>query len=140
MTPKAKIQPMAMIMMIPPVIRPEKLRLIVYFRLDNFFSPLSPPEERDEERLEKGIRDMFYPAVWGVAEAGTEGPRPKDRARLAMRLHALGSTDAKKFKAVFDHLPHGAEQRQTRERQGGIARLKDGMLRVVAVQHPGEFH
>ena len=44
---------------------PEKLKLIVYFRLDNFFSPPAspPPDERDEERLENGIRDMFYPAV-----------------------------------------------------------------------------
>ncbi|MFQ8889474.1 MAG: hypothetical protein ACLR7Z_15135 [Bilophila wadsworthia] len=65
MTPKAKIHPMAMIVMIPLVMRPEKLKLIVYFRLDNFFSPPAspPPDERDEERLENGIRDMFYPAV-----------------------------------------------------------------------------
>ena len=63
MTPK--IHPMAMIVMIPLVMRPEKLKLIVYFRLDNFFSPPAspPPDERDEERLENGIRDMFYPAV-----------------------------------------------------------------------------
>ena len=46
MTPKAKIHPMAMIVMIPLVMRPEKLKLIVYFRLDNFFSPPASPAPR----------------------------------------------------------------------------------------------
>ncbi len=54
---------MAMIMMIPLVIRPEKLSVIVYFRLERLLSPPVPPlpAERDEERLEKGINDMVSP-------------------------------------------------------------------------------